>query len=70
MKRIMFTVLALLLIALPLSSTSVQAASLAEDGSCLFFTETGEGKGGFSVCDDGEAKFRTAFEGWGLENIG
>jgi hypothetical protein len=48
----------------------VLAAPLAEDGSCLFFIETGEGKGGFSVCDDVEAKFRSAFEGWGLENIG
>ena len=72
MKRIYVTLFALLFIVLPLSSASVLVASQAdgEEGACLFFTETGEGKGGFSVCDDGEARFRSAFEGWGLENIG
>ncbi|MGB0385705.1 MAG: hypothetical protein ACPGWR_12870 [Ardenticatenaceae bacterium] len=37
---------------------------------CLFFTETGGGKGGYSVCDDAQADFRSAFEAWGLQKVG
>ena len=37
---------------------------------CLFLTETGGGKGGYSVCDDAQARFRSAFERWGLQKIG
>ena len=44
-------------------------ASVQAEG-CLFFTETGGGQGGYSVCDDAQANFRTAFETWGLQKIG
>lgn len=37
---------------------------------CLFFDQTGGGKGGYSVCDNEQARFRTAFETWGLQKIG
>ncbi len=42
----------------------------AQAEGCLFFTETGGGQGGYSVCDDAQASFRTAFETWGLQKIG
>ncbi len=67
MKRIMFALLAMLLL------LSQQWAMVADEvqqaPSCLFFTETAT-QGGFSVCDDSQARFRRAFEDWGLQNIG
>ena len=38
--------------------------------SCLWFTETAGGQGGFSVCDDLNANFRTAFYAYGLRRVG
>ncbi|MGB0384341.1 MAG: WD40 repeat domain-containing protein [Ardenticatenaceae bacterium] len=69
MKRITFMVLAILLLTTPQWATAA-AATQEEEGNCLFFTETVEGEGAFSVCDDQEANFRSAFEGWGLQKIG
>ncbi|HYN87349.1 MAG TPA: hypothetical protein VER55_02405, partial [Ardenticatenaceae bacterium] len=48
----------------------VVAAPASQAGNCLFFTETAGGRGGFSVCDDGTARFRSAFQTWGLQKIG
>ncbi|MGB0388585.1 MAG: PQQ-dependent sugar dehydrogenase [Ardenticatenaceae bacterium] len=48
---------------------SAVAAPMRQDEACLFFTETAL-EGGFSVCDDAEAEFRSAFERWGLQKVG
>ena len=67
MKRIMFTLLAMLLL---LSQQWAMVADQVQQApSCLFFSETAI-QGAFSVCDDSEARFRSAFEDWGLQNIG
>jgi hypothetical protein len=42
----------------------------AEAENCLFFTETSNGQGSFSLCDDAQARFRAAFQQWGLQRIG
>ena len=65
MKRVVLGLFAMMLITLPLWS-----ATPAQAEGCLFFTETAGGQGGFSVCDDAEANFRSAFETWGLQKIG
>ncbi|MGB0387761.1 MAG: neutral zinc metallopeptidase [Ardenticatenaceae bacterium] len=69
MNRVMFVLLALLLY-MPQWTTTVAAAPETQEASCLFFTETAGGQGGFSVCDDVNANFRTAFEQWGLQKVG
>ena len=69
-KRMMFALLAMLLLAFPQWSFNVTAAPTTQQPSCLFYTETVSGEGGFSVCDDASARFRTAFERWGLQKIG
>ncbi|MGB0384343.1 MAG: hypothetical protein ACPGWR_05910 [Ardenticatenaceae bacterium] len=69
MKRMIFMALAILLLTMPQWATTAPATE-EEEANCLFFTETVEGEGAFSVCDDQEANFRTAFEGWGLQKIG
>jgi len=66
MKRIIFALLALLLLTVP----QLSAPAAAQQENCLFFTETGGGQGGFSVCDDADARFRSAFESWGLLSVG
>lgn len=66
MKRIIFALLALLLLTVP----QLSAPAAAQQENCLFFTETGGGQGGFSVCDDAQARFRSAFENWGLLSVG
>jgi len=38
--------------------------------SCLWFTETAGGQGGFAVCDDLTANFRSAFYAYGLKRVG
>ncbi|MGB0387057.1 MAG: WD40 repeat domain-containing protein [Ardenticatenaceae bacterium] len=80
MKRMTFILLAILLLTMPQWATTAPATAAAtgegltelreEEANCLFFTETVEGEGAFSVCDDQEANFRTAFEDWGLQKIG
>jgi hypothetical protein len=53
------------------SAPNTEAAPpLTAGASCLWFTQTAGGSGGFSVCDDGNARFRTAFNRYGLQNIG
>jgi hypothetical protein len=53
------------------SAPNTEAAPpLTPGASCLWFTQTAGGSGGFSVCDDGNARFRTAFNRYGLQNIG
>lgn len=69
MKRI-YIVLFSLLFTIPFWSMSVFAASTQQQSSCLFFSETVEGDGGFSVCDDDNANFLAAFQNWGLQKIG
>ena len=74
-KRMIFALLALLLLGVvPWATTKLAptaaAAPVQQDGSCLFFTETVQGEGGFSVCNNAEANFRTAFEQWGLLKVG
>lgn len=63
-------ILALILLALSAQWWTVDAAPVGQQASCLFFTETGGGEGGFSVCNDSQANFRSAFEQWGLLKIG
>jgi sortase (surface protein transpeptidase) len=46
------------------------AAPPTQSNSCLWFTQTANGQGGYSVCDDGAARFRTAYERFGLQQIG
>jgi len=77
LKRIILALFALLLLGFaPWATAQVaptaQAAPVQQDqdGSCLFFTETAGGQGGYSVCDDAEANFRTPFEQWGLQKVG
>ncbi|MGB0386154.1 MAG: WD40 repeat domain-containing protein [Ardenticatenaceae bacterium] len=72
MKRITFMVLAILLLTMPqwLTRAPVAAAQASLEPDCLFFAETGGEEGGFLVCDDDYARFRAAFEGWGLQKIG
>lgn len=72
MKRMTFILLAILLLTMPQWATigPATAATTGQESNCLFFTETVQGEGGFSVCDDQEANFRTPFERWGLQKIG
>jgi len=72
MKRITFTLLAILLLAMPQWAriAPATAARALQEPDCLFFTETGGEEGGFFVCDDNYARFRSAFETWGLTKIG
>ncbi|MDQ4075504.1 MAG: alpha/beta fold hydrolase [Chloroflexota bacterium] len=61
----MLLVFGLLLGGLPPLSP-VAAAPLWQEGACLTFAETG----GFSVCDDDHARFRTALAQWGVQRVG
>jgi lysophospholipase L1-like esterase len=70
LNRILFATLLLLFVALSGLPSAVTAAPTTQQPACRFFTETGAGQGGFSVCDDGAARFRAAFERWGLQQIG
>jgi sortase (surface protein transpeptidase) len=46
------------------------AAPPVQSASCLWFTQTANNQGGYAVCDDGAARFRTAYERFGLQQIG
>jgi hypothetical protein len=70
MKRTFVVVLAALMLLLPPFSGVMNAAPTAQGNACQFFTETGGGEGGFSVCDDAEANFLTTFNTYGLQRIG
>jgi hypothetical protein len=71
MKYFRMTIIALaLFLALAGRSFQVEAAPKAQQSACRFFTETGGGQGGYSVCDDPQARFLTAFNTWGLQKIG
>ncbi|MGH7482517.1 MAG: hypothetical protein ACRELV_10205, partial [Longimicrobiales bacterium] len=59
----------LLLVAFGAWPVSPPLAS-AQQAPCRFFTEAGEGAGGFAVCDDETARFRSALEKWGIAHIG
>ena len=56
----------------PLTPTSVKQPPpyTSSDANCLWFTQAASGNGGFSVCDDLNAKFRHAFEYYGLKRLG
>lgn len=47
-----------------------EAPPITAGASCLWYTQAAGGTGGFSVCDDANAKFRTAFVRYGLQNVG
>ena len=73
LNHILFALLVVLLLALPSWATkapTAAAAQTAQQASCLFFTETAGGQGGYPVCDDAQANFRTPFEQWGLLKVG
>lgn len=70
MKRLLFALLVALLMVFPQVANPTFAAPQQQSNNCLFFTETGGGQGGFSVCDDAEANFRTTFNTYGLQRIG
>lgn len=42
----------------------------AQDANCRAFMETANGAGQFRVCDDAQAQFLTAFNRYGLQNVG
>ncbi len=47
------------------------APPIAAGATCRFYTETNAGQGGgYSVCDDTNARFLTAFNRYGLQNVG
>ncbi|HYN89067.1 MAG TPA: hypothetical protein VER55_11075, partial [Ardenticatenaceae bacterium] len=70
MLRLLVLLLVTFLSALwPLSARTIEAR-VHQQSTCLFFTETGGGRGGYPVCDDADARFRSAFERWGLQRIG
>ena len=68
-KRFWFVLLMMLLMAAPFWNVAGAAPS-AQQTDCLFFTQTTAGLRGFSVCDDEDAKFRTAFNSLGLARLG
>ncbi|HEX8684360.1 MAG TPA: class F sortase [Ardenticatenaceae bacterium] len=70
MRRLLLGLLAALLLMVAVLPRTTLAAPAAQSTACLFFTETGGGQGGFSVCDDGQAQFRAAFQQWGLQKVG
>jgi tetratricopeptide (TPR) repeat protein len=55
--------------AIPINREEI-APPLTTGASCLWFTEAAGGNGGFSVCDDDNANFRSVFEYLGLKNVG
>jgi sortase (surface protein transpeptidase) len=59
---------ALLLTALLAPRT--HASPPAQGATCHWITATANGQGGFSVCDDGAARFRSAYDRYGLQQIG
>jgi hypothetical protein len=59
-----------ILVTLPYWGSRAIAAPTSQQSGCLLFSETIEGAGHYSVCDDANANFRTAFERWGLQKIG
>lgn len=63
MKKI-YLVMVLLLAAI--LATTISAAPAYQESNCVFYTETVQGEGGYSVCDDAQANFRSAFEVWGV----
>ncbi|MBA3532641.1 MAG: class F sortase [Ardenticatenales bacterium] len=70
MRRLISALLLTLILAPLLWAAPLSAAPHTQQQPCLFFTETGGGQGGFAVCDDGAARFRTAFQRWGLQRVG
>lgn len=50
--------------------TQVNAAPPTQSAACLWFTQTANQQGGYAVCDDNAARFRTAYERFGLQQIG
>ncbi|MGB0388457.1 MAG: hypothetical protein ACPGWR_26865 [Ardenticatenaceae bacterium] len=69
MKRAFLMLLVFGMMLGTLSWQGVTAAPTFQSG-CLFFTETAGGEGGYSVCDDDQAAFKTAFDNWGLQKVG
>ncbi len=76
-NHIVFALLVMLLVAWPTWSTTFaakpeaeQQASSEQTSLCLFFTETGEGQGGFAVTNEGSVMFASAFEQWGVQKTG
>ncbi len=51
-------------------ATRAHAAAPSQSSGCLWFTQTANNQGGFAVCDDGAARFRSAYERFGLQQIG
>ncbi len=67
----MLVALSIWLVVLGWGFTSVRAAPpILQPPDCHFFTETAEGEGGYSVCDDEMARFKSAFEQWGVQSLG
>ncbi len=54
----------------PAPSNSDVAPPITAGATCQFFTETGGGNGGYSVCDDSNARFLSTFRRYGLQNVG
>ena len=65
LKGLAVTLLLVATWALTLSEPAAQTAT-----RCTIFTETGGGVGGYTVCDDEQARFLSAYEHWGVTRIG
>lgn len=55
-----------LLLVFPLFVTPTRAAPATQATGCRFYAEAG----GFSVCDDAEARFQSALTRWGVQRLG
>lgn len=69
-KRVGLSLLLLFIIGFLRFWASEPITPLPKSTACLFFTETGGEQGGFSICDDAHADFRSAFEAWGVKQAG
>lgn len=69
-KRVVLSLLLLFIIGFLRFWATEPIAPEPEPTACLFFTETGAGQGGFSICDDAHADFRSAFDLWGVKQAG
>ncbi len=54
----------------PPPGTVEAAPAITAGARCQFYTQTGGGNGGYSVCDDANANFLAGFNRYGLQNVG
>lgn len=69
-KAYMFILVAGILFIFPAWSVIQAASSMNEDAICQFYTETGDGKGGYAVSDEDGVSFGSTFQKMGLNKVG